>query len=86
MAEVSMSTTIQSGSPRTMNLSEDVVISASSPWAHKLRSVLTLIGAVIGLAAVITAMKRQPKPGTALSEFRKIPQQHQSSPAVMLAF
>lgn len=66
MAEVSMSTTIQSGSPRTMNLSEDVVISASSPWAHKLRSVLTLIGAVIGLAAVITAMKRQPKPRTAL--------------------
>ncbi len=66
MAEVSMSTTIRSGSPRAMNLSEDVVISASSPWAHKLRSVLSLIGAVIGLAAVITALKRQPKPGTAL--------------------
>jgi hypothetical protein len=30
-----------------MNLSEAVAISASSLWAHKLRSVLTLIGVVI---------------------------------------
>jgi hypothetical protein len=35
--------------PTTMNLSEAVVISASSLWAHKLRSVLTLIGMVIGV-------------------------------------
>ena len=33
--------------PTTMNLSEAVAISASSLWAHKLRSVLTLIGVVI---------------------------------------
>jgi len=32
-----------------MNLSEAVAISASSLWAHKLRSVLTLIGVVIGV-------------------------------------
>src|SRR3981189_3756582 len=56
MADVSMSTPIRSGSPRTMNLSEAVVISASSLWAHKLRSVLTLIGVVIGVAAVIAVV------------------------------
>ena len=39
-----------------MNLSEAVAISASSLWAHKLRSVLTLIGAVIGVAAVIAVV------------------------------
>ncbi len=33
----------------TMNLSEAVAISASSLWAHELRSVLTLIGGVIGV-------------------------------------
>src|SRR3979411_378129 len=43
--------------PRTMNLSEAVVISASSLWAHKLRSVLTLIGVVIGVAAVIAVVR-----------------------------
>ena len=32
-----------------MNLSEAVDISASSLWAHKLRSVLTLVGVVIGV-------------------------------------
>jgi hypothetical protein len=32
-----------------MNLSEGVAISASSLWAHKLRSVPTLIGGVIGV-------------------------------------
>jgi len=32
--------------PTTMNLSEAVAISASSLWAHKLRSVLTLISVV----------------------------------------
>src|SRR5712692_4205451 len=56
MADVSTSTPIRSSSPRTMNLSEAVVISASSLWAHKLRSVLTLIGVVIGVAAVITVV------------------------------
>src|SRR6266849_7611146 len=35
--------------PTTMNLSEAVAISASSLWAHKLRSVLTLIGVVVSL-------------------------------------
>src|SRR6266436_6533917 len=54
MADVSTSTPIRSNSPRTMNLSEAVVISASSLWAHKLRSVLTLIGVVIGVAGIIT--------------------------------
>ena len=67
MPDVSTSTPIRSSSPKTINLSEAVVTSASGLWAHKLRSVLTLIGVVIGMAAVITAMKRQPKPGIALS-------------------
>jgi ABC-type antimicrobial peptide transport system permease subunit len=40
----------------TMNFSEAVAISASSLWAHKLRSVLTLIGVVIGVAAVIAVV------------------------------
>jgi putative ABC transport system permease protein len=39
-----------------MNLSEAVAISTSSLWAHKLRSVLTLIGVVIGVAAVIAVV------------------------------
>src|SRR6266852_2620153 len=42
--------------PTTMNLSEAVAISASSLWAHKLRSVLTLIGVVIGVTAVIAVV------------------------------
>ena len=42
--------------PSTMNLSEAVAIAASSLWAHKLRSVLTLIGVVIGVAAVIAVV------------------------------
>jgi len=42
--------------PTTLNLSEAVAISASSLWAHKLRSVLTLIGVVIGVAAVIAVV------------------------------
>jgi putative ABC transport system permease protein len=42
--------------PSTMNFSEAVAISASSLWAHKLRSVLTLIGVVIGVAAVIAVV------------------------------
>src|SRR6201982_3456563 len=55
----------QSGSPapatamrsrRTMNFSEAVAISTSSLWAHKLRSALTLIGGVIGVAAVIAVV------------------------------
>src|SRR5438874_13567321 len=43
-------------SRRTMNFSEAVVISTSSLWAHKLRSVLTLIGVVIGVSAVIAVV------------------------------
>jgi putative ABC transport system permease protein len=39
-----------------MNLSEAVAISTSSLWAHKLRSALTLIGVVIGVAAVIAVV------------------------------
>ena len=39
-----------------MNFSEAVAISASSLWAHKLRSALTLIGVVIGVAAVIAVV------------------------------
>jgi putative ABC transport system permease protein len=39
-----------------MNFSEAVSVSVSSLWAHKLRSVLTLIGVVIGVAAVITVV------------------------------
>src|SRR5256885_2236133 len=42
--------------PSTMNFSEAVAISTSSLWAHKLRSVLTLIGVVIGVAAVIAVV------------------------------
>src|SRR5262252_6184281 len=42
--------------PSTMNLSEAVAIATSSLWAHKLRSVLTLIGVVIGVAAVIAVV------------------------------
>src|SRR3981189_615535 len=56
MADLSTSTPMRSGSPRTMNLSEAVVISASSLWAHKLRSVLTLIGVVIGVDAVMAVV------------------------------
>jgi len=40
----------------TMNLKESVAIATSSLWAHKLRSVLTLIGVVIGVAAVIAVV------------------------------
>src|SRR5436309_1907971 len=42
--------------PTTMNLSEAVAISASSLWAHKLRSVLTLIGVVISVTSVIAVV------------------------------
>jgi ABC-type lipoprotein release transport system permease subunit len=42
--------------PTTMNFSEAVAISASSLWAHKLRSDLTLIGVVIGVLAVIAVV------------------------------
>src|SRR6266480_643359 len=41
---------------RSMNLSEAVTIATSSLWAHKLRSVLTLLGVVIGVAAVIAVV------------------------------
>jgi putative ABC transport system permease protein len=41
---------------RSMNFSEAVNIAASSLWAHKLRSVLTLLGVVIGVAAVIAVV------------------------------
>jgi putative ABC transport system permease protein len=39
-----------------MNLSESVAIATSSLWAHKLRSVLTLLGVVIGVSAVIAVV------------------------------
>jgi putative ABC transport system permease protein len=39
-----------------MNFSEAVAIATASLWAHKLRSVLTLIGVVIGVAAVIAVV------------------------------
>jgi putative ABC transport system permease protein len=39
-----------------MNFSEAVAISTSSLWAHKLRSVLTLVGVVIGVSAVIAVV------------------------------
>ena len=51
-----MSLLVNMARPSTMNLSEAVAISASSLWAHKLRSVLTLIGVVIGVAAVIAVV------------------------------
>src|SRR5713101_7588240 len=41
---------------RSMNFSEAVAIATSSLWAHKLRSVLTLLGVVIGVAAVIAVV------------------------------
>jgi putative ABC transport system permease protein len=40
----------------TMNFTEAVAIATSSLWAHKLRSVLTLIGVVIGVTAVIAVV------------------------------
>src|SRR5213078_3463351 len=41
---------------RSMNLSEAVAIATSSLWAHKLRSVLTLLGVVIGVTSVIAVV------------------------------
>jgi putative ABC transport system permease protein len=52
----SQESAIASRSHRTMNLSEAVAISTSSLWAHKLRSVLTLVGVVIGVSAVIAVV------------------------------
>src|SRR6267378_4851339 len=40
----------------TMHLTEAVSIATSSLWAHKLRSVLTLIGVVIGVTSVIAVV------------------------------
>jgi putative ABC transport system permease protein len=40
----------------SLHLAEAVSIAAGSLWAHKLRSVLTLIGVVIGVAAVIAVV------------------------------
>ena len=39
-----------------MHLVEAVSIATSSLWAHKLRSVLTLIGVVIGVTSVIAVV------------------------------
>ena len=44
----------------TLHWEEAVSIAAASLWAHKLRSVLTLIGVVIGVAAVIHAGTASP--------------------------
>ena len=46
----------RSGARKTMNFSEAVAIATSSLWAHKLRSALTLLGVVIGVAAVIAVV------------------------------
>jgi putative ABC transport system permease protein len=43
-------------SHKTMNFSEAVSIATGSLWAHKLRSALTLLGVVIGVAAVIAVV------------------------------
>src|SRR5271155_2338515 len=40
----------------TMTFKEAVAIATSSLWAHKLRSVLTLIGVVIGVTSVIAVV------------------------------
>jgi putative ABC transport system permease protein len=40
----------------TMHFTESVAIATSSLWAHKLRSVLTLIGVVIGVTSVIAVV------------------------------
>ncbi|MBI3485117.1 MAG: ABC transporter permease, partial [Acidobacteria bacterium] len=40
----------------SVKFSEAVKIAASSLWAHKLRSVLTLLGVVIGVMAVIVVV------------------------------
>src|SRR5262244_3717312 len=51
-------TSTASGGKRagSMNFSEAVAIATDSLWAHKLRSVLTLLGVVIGVAAVIAVV------------------------------
>jgi putative ABC transport system permease protein len=40
----------------TMHFTEAVAIAASSLWTHKLRSILTLIGVVIGITSVIAVV------------------------------
>ena len=40
----------------TMSFTEAVKIAASSLWSHKLRSVLTLLGVVIGVMSVIAVV------------------------------
>ncbi|MGC1904276.1 MAG: ABC transporter permease [Candidatus Acidiferrum sp.] len=40
----------------TMKLGEAVAIATSSLWAHKLRSILTLVGVVIGVTSVIAVV------------------------------
>src|SRR6266581_7470932 len=40
----------------TMNLAEAVEIATASLWAHKLRSILTLLGVVIGVTSVIAVV------------------------------
>lgn len=42
--------------PSTMKLGEAVAIATSSLWAHKLRSILTLVGVVIGVTSVIAVV------------------------------
>src|SRR5215472_19081583 len=44
------------GAAKTMNVSEAIRVALSSLWANKLRSVLTLLGVVIGVAAVIAVV------------------------------
>src|SRR5262249_6647214 len=49
---------VPSPMPRTssMHFTEAVAIATSSLWAHKLRSILTLIGVVIGVTSVIAVV------------------------------
>ena len=56
-ASLSAGTGVSAGTrARRMNFSEAVMIATDSLWAHKLRSVLTLLGVVIGVAAVIAVV------------------------------
>ena len=56
MTQDPVAATARSGAHKTMNFSEAVAIATSSLWAHKLRSALTLLGVVIGVAAVIAVV------------------------------
>jgi putative ABC transport system permease protein len=54
------------------HLGEAVSIATSSLWTHKLRSVLTLIGVVMGVAAVIAVVSGVSRVFLALSDRRNL--------------